>query len=809
MAVPLYDHDLVDISLAESATGYSAINYSGGGGGAPAFGPDLAMQGVNCVDRPVSAAERAIAFDDGATLAASVAAGVHIFQWMFTATPGITDILATRGVYVLAGTALTATVQLHVDGSDTFGASGRVGKCYPYRYKNTANTAIPYRTLDGAPGATPQFFGAGLKTVSSAKGSNLGVDAVRYGTGAYITAGEVANPATFTDFAVQNDRNDASPNDNRWGILSKIGTAFELQGRFVVGQTKAQVVTLAYFDDSDVTINIVDTPHCESDFTQIIIDHASSTFIITNVNIEAIGTINKGRFIVTSANPTVTITGGLWTAIGFTVFRSNTTATGLTFRKAEVIQSNGSDLIDCIFDKNLGIGLSSYALQGTLAYSGFTKDTTTQDSSLSNITFNDDGTKFFMLGAATRSLYEYTLATAYDFNSTLTYTTNSYSFSAVDADPRALVFNLDGTKMFMLGALTQDIHEYTLSVGFDLSSTITKTGNIYDVGTQETAPKALKFNNDGTKFFIVGFTTDTLYEYTLSIAFDLGSTKTYTGNSKLLTTGPTGFEFSPDGTSVLVCDSLAQEVSSYPLSTGFDVSTMGDRIDRVIDISANLTTVYGIHVGHVDGEARMFLGDNSGADTYQYDMEHIAGTAVVVDDLSELSNATFTQAESTNGHAVILRTLGTGIMSWDSSATGFAATDGDTGDEIIFVEVSTGTLTINAAAGATVPTIKTNGATVSVVVAQIDFSFTVNPSITGYEWRLYEKDVTEGTIGTVELGGEETATVDNQTYSYTYVADKDVVLQIIADGYEEKLTEITLKSTNQDITVNIDVEENT
>ena len=78
MAAPSYTEDLTDISLAESGDAYwTAFNISGGGGGAPAFGADLAMQGAGCWDKPASSAERGLAANVAAG-SGTVAAGVPL-----------------------------------------------------------------------------------------------------------------------------------------------------------------------------------------------------------------------------------------------------------------------------------------------------------------------------------------------------------------------------------------------------------------------------------------------------------------------------------------------------------------------------------------------------------------------------------------------------------------------------------------------------------------------------------------------------------------------------------------------------------
>ena len=68
-----------------------------------------------------------------------------------------------------------------------------------------------------------------------------------------------------------------------------------------------------------------------------------------------------------------------------------------------------------------------------------------------------------------------------------------------DGHPVGLRFNDDGTKMFMVGGAGDDINEYALSTAFDVS-TATYTRN-YDP-SEENDPQGVAFNSDGTKMFI-------------------------------------------------------------------------------------------------------------------------------------------------------------------------------------------------------------------------------------------------------------------------------------------------------------------
>ena len=163
------------------------------------------------------------------------------------------------------------------------------------------------------------------------------------------------------------------------------------------------------------------------------------------------------------------------------------------------------------------------------------------------------------------------------------------------------------------------------------------------------------------------------------------------------------------------------------------------------------------------------------------------------------------------GYAIEIGGTAADITLTDLNFSGYAAEDGSTGNEAIYVNISDGSMSITIDGGST-PSVRSAGCTVTVITGQAILAFnvknTAGSSVTGYEWRLYEDDPTPGILGITELDGEETAASASQSYSYTYVDDVDVVLQILHDDYQEFVWSGTLSVENQTVGVILQLEQN-
>jgi hypothetical protein len=281
LTVAAYTSDLTDIFLFESITGVAAFNITGGGGAGLGASPDYAVQGNNAVDKQISASEKGFMHQAGA--AHALGPHDHHYIWITLAVYGLAATRNNRGICACIGDDTSNYVQYHVNGSDTLPFGGAL----PYAILHVNTALTNRRTVTGSPGTAPDNIGTTANVTGTAKFSNLGADAARFGTGFTITGGTGADPAATLAGMASIDATSA------FGIFLAVGGGFNLQGKIRIGQSGTECV----LTDSNTNILAVENleGHVARDFTEIILSDDLTILTLTNVNFEALGSWNRGR----------------------------------------------------------------------------------------------------------------------------------------------------------------------------------------------------------------------------------------------------------------------------------------------------------------------------------------------------------------------------------------------------------------------------------------------------------------------------------------------------------------------------------
>jgi hypothetical protein len=184
---------------------------------------------------------------------------------------------------------------------------------------------------------------------------------------------------------------------------------------------------------------------------------------------------------------------------------------------------------------------------------------------------------------------------------------NSISIVGQENNALGISMSSDGTKMYIIGSTNDTVYQYTLSTAFDVS-TATYSGLSFSVSATAGTPTSLFFKPDGTAFYIVNDSTvDTVQQFNLSTAWDI-STASYL-NSFTFTqdTVPTGLEFSPDGTKMHLIGDTNNTVYQFALSTPWDLTTTATTPTYTFSVATQETSPSGLEFSP-DGTKMYIVG---------------------------------------------------------------------------------------------------------------------------------------------------------------------------------------------------------
>ena len=328
----------------------------------------------------------------------------------------------------------------------------------------------------------------------------------------------------------------------------------------------------------------------------VISTEISSPAGLSSVVFSASSTNNTSFIGITSEAISSGATGAINTYGGI-----NTAQTGLTIASDYYVQADGS----------LAAGVTSIPFDISSASYSQAFSVAAQETSPQGLAFNTDGTKMFVTGNSGDDINEYALSTGFDV-STASFT-DAFSVAPQDLNPMGLAFNTTGTKMFITGSTGDAVYEYALSTGFDVSTA--SFTDSFSVSAQETNPEGIAFNTDGTKMFIVGYNGDDVNEYALSTGFDV-STASFTDAFSVSAQDvrPEDLAFNADGTEMFVVGRDNGAVYEYTLTTGFDVSTASFNTSFSVTSQETSPTALAFNTTGT----KMFVAGYSGDDVNEY-----------------------------------------------------------------------------------------------------------------------------------------------------------------------------------------------
>nr|WP_293169119.1 thrombospondin type 3 repeat-containing protein [Allomuricauda sp.] len=318
----------------------------------------------------------------------------------------------------------------------------------------------------------------------------------------------------------------------------------------------------------------------------------------------------------------------------------------------------------------------------------------------SEIKFNTDGSKMYVGSYVNNDVKEYDLSTAYDI-STATYV-GAFSFTAQEQNPFGFDFNLDGSKMYMVGDFSDTVFVYDLSTPFSIS-TASVTANTYTI-IEDGSVRGITFGKAGKKMYLMGDQTNTVYEYDLDPAFDINSAALADSYTVSEDVSPYDVEFNTTNDRMFVIGQSNSTIFEYSFGASYTENPTNDGSldnskalklllanDTFVDLGSGQLTAAQVNIPNLPaGLTPVFTIDSSIEATLTF-----TGNATDHIDRDDVNNLqfVFTNAAFARGNASIVENSGLGSpYSADARIDfndnppvidSFTPTSGEPGDTVV------------------------------------------------------------------------------------------------------------------------------
>lgn len=335
MATQSITTDLTTMTTFEA--GSTSTDFGGGQGSTAET--DFYIQGSQSFSRKVSGTTAIVGF--GVTGTGPSVAGQHVYVWVNNQTPGLVNATTSGGVRVAIGSSGNAYDMFYVNGNEDL-----IGgwKCYPVDWQSTPDASA------GNPNNT-NVVGALLSTTGTVNRNNLGIDAIRYGTGIDATGGGSPDPdLTFSAISAQ----DSSIN-NQWGILQPTPSGVALQGALRIGADDGTTATT--FSDTDAVLTKVNNnpsgvnTNTSASFSGITLQGSLTNATFTGCLFLSLDAHDTGYIDASAATNAATAAFNACTFLDWGTFegRSTVTLDGCAFKNSGVVTTNGSTIDNSSF----------------------------------------------------------------------------------------------------------------------------------------------------------------------------------------------------------------------------------------------------------------------------------------------------------------------------------------------------------------------------------------------------------------------------------------------------------------------------
>ena len=258
-------------------------------------------------------------------------------------------------------------------------------------------------------------------------------------------------------------------------------------------------------------------------------------------------------------------------------------------------------------------------------------------SNTDGLFFKPDGSKFWVTSQFDGKVYAFSLSTAWDL-STASYDSVNFSTTSQETEPYSTFFKSDGTKMYVVGGVNDTVYQYSLSTAWNISTASYDSVSFTPTGQNNFE---IFFKSDGTKMYVSDYIGG-IYEYNLSTAWDISTASSNSSFDPTEETGLQTFYLTSDGSTLFVGGDTTDTIYKYTLSTPWSISTASytNESFSVLSQDGNPRGLY----FKSDG-TKMYVATSSSSPRLIYQYSTVAYTQTL--DLSTGTSFSFTPSGAT------------------------------------------------------------------------------------------------------------------------------------------------------------------
>jgi sugar lactone lactonase YvrE len=200
------------------------------------------------------------------------------------------------------------------------------------------------------------------------------------------------------------------------------------------------------------------------------------------------------------------------------------------------------------------------------------------------------------------------------------YASKSFSVGSQGGSPYGMHIGNSGAKMYVVDFDNRDVYQYTLSVAYDVSSA-SYDSVLLDVSSYTLRASDMTFSDDGTKTYVLDDTNKRLHQFNLSTAWDLSSASYYNffggiDPESIPFSDVRACAFANSGTKLYIANLAgSQEVFQFTLSTAWDVTT-ASYDSKKFSVSSQETGAHGLAL--VDSGSTLYVSGTASDSIHQY-----------------------------------------------------------------------------------------------------------------------------------------------------------------------------------------------